>query len=382
MKILQIEWTIKGFNQELDSNFSKTWDSPETLVLVFFSPGLVESGLWSELTRLFPRSCVTGCSGAGEVAGDRLEDHKAVITLCRFQKGRIKLITQKIDAIDDSFNCGKKLAETFPRDDLVGLYLISEGLLVNGTDLIGGVYAGLPDQVPVAGGLAGDGPHFKKTFVLGPQGPTSGLVAAVGFYGPALTFSCAAEGGWIPFGPPRKITRSHANVLYEIDGKPALQLYREYLGKQAENLPASGLLFPMQLETQGLVNRQVVRTLLAIDEAEQSMTFAGDMPQGASARLMQVGINNLIHAAKTAGEQCAALSHAETPVLSLVVSCVGRRLVMGEKTEDELEVIAGLLPAASVQAGFYSYGEIAPGRQGLSELHNQTMTLTWISEKV
>ena len=381
MKTLQLEWTRKGFSQDPGPDFAREWDSTNTLVLVFFSPELVDSALWTELARLLPNSCRTGCTGAGEVAADRLEDHKAIITLCRFKTGTIKLLTQTIDKIGDSFNCGQKLAKAFPRNDLSGLYIISEGLLVNGTELIAGVYAGLPDHVPVAGGLAGDGSNFKATYVLGPNGPTSGLVAGVAFYGKSLTFTCAAEGGWIPFGPPRKITRSVANVLYEIDGKPALQLYREYLGKQAENLPASGLLFPIQLETQGQANCELVRTLLAIDETEQSMTFAGDMPQGSSARLMQVGINNLIQAAKTVAEQCAAHTPKETPVLSLVVSCVGRRLVMGEKTEDELEMIAGLLPRSSIQTGFYSYGEIAPGRRGLSELHNQTITLTWITEK-
>jgi hypothetical protein len=237
-------------------------------------------------------------------------------------------------------------------------------------------------ELNLSGGLAGDGPNFKKTFVLVDGEPCESAISAIGFYGTDVSLFSGAAGGWRPFGPVRTITKSNSNVLYELDGRPVLELYKEFLGEQSKKLPGSALLFPINLKTgveQG--HRNAVRTVLAVDEATQSMTFAGDVPEGTSIQLMRASHEDLVDAAHSVSVFTGSKINKALPILSLIVSCVGRRLVMGENTENEIEEVLVTLPAQTIQTGFYSYGEIAAGETGVCDLHNQTMTITLIQEK-
>ena len=211
--------------------------------------------------------------------------------------------------------------------------------------------------------------------------PASGIVRGVGLYGDALRMGHGSMGGWDIFGPERTITRARANVLYELDGRPALDLYKSYLGELSGGLPATGLLFPLAIRTAGSRPDEpsLVRTILAVDEDDQSMTFAGDMPEGARAQLMRANVDRLIEGAADAALMVDGGGGAG-PTLVLGISCVGRRLVLGERTEEEIEATVECLPGGVQQIGFYSYGEISPHASGLCELHNQTMTLTTIHE--
>jgi hypothetical protein len=231
----------------------------------------------------------------------------------------------------------------------------------------------------VTGGLAGDGSSFKRTWVLVDGRPTEHAVVAVGFYGDAVHVHHGSQGGWDIFGPERRVTRSEGSVLYELDGHPALELYKQYLGERADGLPATALLFPLALRATATDAKTLVRTVLAVDEATQSMTFAGDVPQGSLAQLMRANFDRLVEGASEAAR--SAGGYAATDSLAIAVSCVGRRLVLGERTEEEVEATCSALPSGAKQVGFYSYGEISPYAAGeRSDLHNQTMTVTTIWE--
>jgi hypothetical protein len=257
--------------------------------------------------------------------------------------------------------------------------VLSDGLGVNGTELVAGLTAGTGSQVLISGGLAGDGPRFERTWVLVDGVPRVGYVTALGLAGDDLVVSHGSRGGWDIFGPERLITKSDGNVLYELDGQPALELYKKYLGDRAVGLPATGLLFPLAVRASGESGRSLTRTILAVDEATQSMTFAGDMPQGALAQLMRASFDRLVDGAYDAASDADGMP--EGPTLALAVSCVGRRLLLGARTEDELEAALSALPPGTVQIGFYSYGEISPGVAGTCDLHNQTMTITTFGER-
>jgi hypothetical protein len=234
--------------------------------------------------------------------------------------------------------------------------------------------------VVVTGGLAGEGPRFERTWVIVDGKPASGFVTAVGLYGDKINVGHGSKGGWDIFGPERTVTRSTGNVVYELDGRPVLALYKEYLGDLAAELPASGLLFPLAVRAPG-DDKRLVRTILGIDEEAQSLIFAGDVSQGHRVQLMQAQFDRLIGGA----EDAAALARSRTdtaPQLSVAISCVGRRLVLGERTEDELEATLHALPDGIAQVGFYSYGEISPDLEGTCDLHNQAMTLTTFGEAV
>lgn len=368
-------------------------DSEQTLVLVFGAPALMDrDGPLRDLVQAFPRSKVLGCSTAGEIFGTKVLDDSIVVAVARFEATPLRSAAAPVPAVEGSFAAGEALGRQLADEGLRGVHVLSDGLAVNGSELVRGLVSVLPAGVVVTGGLAGDGDRFVRTWVLHEGAPVSGYVTAVGFYGDAVQIGHGSAGGWDPFGPRRLVTRSKGNVLYELDGKPALELYKQYLGDRAEGLPATGLLFPLALSRPDASGgeseeRRVVRTILAVDEATQSLTFAGDIPTGAHAQLMKAQLDRLIEGAERAASLAAtpagssAGSGGEGPVLAIAISCVGRRLVLGERTDEETEAIHEALPAGSEVVGFYSYGELSPISSGSCDLHNQTMTLTTIRER-
>lgn len=368
-----IGWSTDGF-PDLDSD--------RTLVLVFGAARyLKDSTAINELRRKLPRSHFLGCSTAGEILGSELLDECLAVAVYRFEHTRVATASAPIKSRGDSFAVGEMIARKLAQPSLRGLFVLSDGLNVNGSEFARGINSVVPENVVVTGGLAGDGDRFKQTWVLNGAVPTSGIVSAVGFYGDRIHIGHGSKGGWDVFGPERVVTRSEGNVLFELDGKPALPLYKEYLGERAAGLPATALLFPLSLWDDGDDETKLVRTILAIDDGAQSMTFAGDIPQGHRAQLMRANFDRLIEGAAESAQMTRSNNHSGGACLSVAISCVGRRMVLGERTEEELEGVLDVLPAGTQQVGFYSYGEISPFVSGgRCTLHNQTMTLTTISE--
>ena len=362
-----------------------TLDSEETLVLLFGAPDLIDTPhRIREVVDACPRSHVMGCSTAGEIHGCEIFDDSIAVAAVRFDHTPIRTAHAAVHSPNDSYAAGRAIATQLKQPSLRGVLVLSDGLNVNGSELVKGLNDTLGEAVVVTGGLAGDGTHFKRTWVLKDRTPQSGYVTAVGFYGDHVRLGHGSKGGWDKFGPERLVTKSTGNILYELDGRPALQLYKEYLGDRASGLPATGLLFPLAIRTSQAEGKVLVRTILAVDEATQSMTFAGDIPEGVFAQLMRANFDRLIQGASEAATLTFDHhngSHADSPTLSIAISCVGRRLVLGERTEEEIEATLDILPKGSRQVGFYSYGEISPYTSGACDLHNQTMTLTTITEQ-
>ncbi len=326
----------------------------------------------------FPQAQLAGCSTAGEICDTQVMTNRIVVTALRFDKTTIKLSSVQFDEGEDSLNIGHQLAQQLPHQQLQLCFVLSDGLNVNGTRLVDGLAAGLPPDTLITGGLAGDGKRFGSTQVCINQNFGSMQAVAIGFYGDALKIGAGSQGGWSPFGPKRLITHSDTNVLFELDGQSALALYKEYLGEYAEELPSSGLRFPLRITTED--GQSFVRTLLAIDEAAGSMTFAGDVPKGATAQLMRSNIDSLVDGAQGAAQH--ARQNQEQPTqLAILISCVGRKLVMDQRIEEEIEAVKEELGKQAQLCGYYSYGEICPlPATGKNVLHNQTMTITTLSE--
>jgi hypothetical protein len=280
-----------------------------------------------------------------------------------------------------SADAGEKLAKSLPSDELVHVFVISDGLKVNGSELVKGLTKILPPHVAVTGGMSGDGARFQQTLVCGEDGFEEGVICAIGFYGSRLKVGYGSMGGWDSFGPERRVTKSRGNVLFELDGQSALALYKKYLGEHAAGLPASGLFFPLSLRSDES-GTPVVRTILGVDEKEQSITFAGDLPEGSFVRLMKANFDRLIDGANHAAQSSTKVIGADSPDLAVLISCVGRKLVLKQRIEEEVESVRDVLGPAATMTGFYSYGEISPFTPSAKcELHNQTMTITTFSEK-
>ncbi|MDP2320697.1 MAG: FIST N-terminal domain-containing protein [Acidobacteriota bacterium] len=374
MKVQQCRWSEDG-----------EWagpppDAAAQLVLVFGDRATISRpALGADLAARWPAATIIGCSTAGQICGTEVFDAGLAATAIRFEHTPLRAASAPVTAAG-SAAAGAALATALAGPDLIHVLLFSEGLDINGEALVRGLGERLPATVSVTGGLSADGEQFQETVVLSGGLPHRNLVTAVGLYGSSLSVGCGSVGGWDSFGPERQITKSQGNVLYELDGQSALALYKRYLGEHASDLPASGLLFPLSLRTRD-ASTPVVRTILSVNETEQSLTFAGNVPVGGYVRLMKANFDRLIDGAVGAGRISAGA--LGTPVdLALLISCVGRRMVLRQRVEEEVEGVRDIIGPAAVITGFYSYGEISPFTPNARcELHNQTMTVTTLSER-
>ena len=351
------------------------------LVLVFGNRYILEDkGIYNEVKDLFPSGHIVFGTTSGEILEDSVYENSAVLTAIELEKGSFLVKRENVANFDNDDAClGEHLMQTFPSENLKHLFLVSEGSTVNGSALIAGFEKNKNKGVGLSGGLCGDDGRFEKTLSSYNQNPKEGEIVAIGFYGESLEITSANYGGWMPFGPERLITKSKDDILHELDGKPALDLYKKYLGEKAKELPESALLFPLSVRYPD-EEVAMVRTILNIDETNNTMIVAGDVPEGSKVQLMMSTVDDIANGARTAAKY--AMNKRKTPPeLALLISCVGRKLVMGQRTEEEVDEVISVIGKNSVVTGFYSYGEMAPfADQEACKLHNQTMTLTLLSE--
>jgi hypothetical protein len=360
---------------------------PEKVSLVFYfgtRQMLACGARYNELRKMFPAAHILGCSTGGQINNNDISDDEIVGAAIGFDATKLRLVGHDITDAQQSRHCGETIGRALSREDLAGVFVLSDGLNVNGSELVKGLVAAIGPNIPLTGGLAGDGTDFTETLVGGDCAPRARMVVGIGFYGSAIRIGHGSAGGWDLFGPRRQVTKSSGNVLFELDGQPALDLYERYLGPEdSKGLPGSALLFPIQVHDSRRPDSAVVRTVLAIDHEARSMTFAGDVPQGWTAQLMRGNFDRLAEGAADAARQARAGLEASggDHQLSILVSCIGRRLLMGQRTSDEAEAAGAELGAHTLRLGFYSYGEISPhAKSGVCELHNQTMTVTSFAE--
>lgn len=346
MRSEQIRWSEKNGWGEWDEALASQRD----LLLVFFDhPACLSEGWYQELRGMYPNALIIGASSSGSIVDTTISDHDAVATAITFEKSRVRCASYAVSDFENVHDIGAALGTDLLEDQLRHVFVVSDGLSINGSELARGLSERLPEGITITGGLAGDGSRFKTTYVIAQGAAESNIVAAVGFYGETLRSKSGCFAGWEEFGPERRITRSSANTLYEIDGKPALELYKSYLGELTADLPGSGLRFPMSVR-RDIHAPPLIRTLLAVDEEAQSLTFAGDVPQGYLCRLLKTNMDLLIEYAGMAAK--ASLIVQEGAFLTILVSCVGRRLVLGQLCEEELDIIRETLGENAIMTGF------------------------------
>lgn len=367
------DWELERNDENLDYENAQ-------LVLAYGARAILEDeAFFSLLKEKFSTAEIALSSSSGEIFSNEVYDDTVAVTVISFDQARLN--TAQIDITDfpDSYQAGKMLISQLPKDDLRWVFVLSDGSNVNGSQLVEGLNSSRLENVLITGGLAGDGDHFEKTVVGLNTVAEPNKIVAIGFYGNNLVLSHSSFGGWESFGLEKTVTKSRHNVLYEINGKNALELYKKYLGKYAQELPGSALLFPLSLTSENNPY-PVVRTILSVNENDESMVFAGDLPEGSKVRFMKANIDRLVDAAHDAANQCLEMNH-EKPALALIISCVGRKLVLGDRIAEEVDVVRDVLGTDTLIAGFYSYGEISPLRPfDNCVLHNQTITITTINE--
>jgi hypothetical protein len=379
MRVERLSWLLPDCGE-----LAKLKHAEPDLIIYFGSRASLASGAaFEQLKATCPGAMILGCTTGGQIHEHDAVDDEITGVAIRFDETKIRLVSEMVGSSADSRTCGRAIGERLLAPDIAGIFILSDGLNVNGSELVAGITEMIGPHVPLTGGLAGDGSRFEETLVGANCAPQSRMVAGIGFYGNAIRIGHGSAGGWDVFGPWRKVTRSQGNVLFELDGEPALDLYERYLGDEAEGLPGTGLLFPLQIQNPDNADHRIVRTILAVDRDKRSLTFAGDIPVGWSAQLMRGNFDRLSRGAADAARQATEgfADGQATNGVALLVSCIGRRLLMGQRVSEEIEAAGAVLGTQFARLGFYSYGEISPHAvSGICELHNQTMTITTITE--
>ena len=379
MKLEQAVWCP---TDTWESEPSGTMRDSAQLVMVFGSLDALKTGTaLAALNKAYPSAEIIGCSTAGEILGDQVKEGSVVSTAICFDSARFKGTLVEVEKAGTSYRAGERLAECLEKRNLVHVLVLSDGLRVNGSELIKGMLRHLPRHVTITGGLSADDGHFRETAQIWKGALIQESVLAIGLYGNSLKVGCGSLGGFDPFGPERLVTRSEDNILYELDGKSALALYKEYLGQHAAGLPGTAFYFPLAVRTDER-KTPLIRTVLGIDEEKNCLRFAGDMPLGAYARLMKSNSDRIINGAISAAKNSLTSIGATPPNLAILISCVGRKLILKQRTEDEVEGVHEIFGSETLQTGFYSYGELAPTNVNeRCELHNQTMSVTTLTEE-
>lgn len=366
------KWQYKGCEAK---------DFNPQLVFVFANRFLLEQPkILKEAKALFANADVVFASTAGEVMGTTVRDNTLTFTAIEFEHSHHEIFRVNVlDYDKDSYRAGNALCDQINKNNLKHVFVISEGSNVNGSSLIDGLEKNLSEKIAITGGMCGDDARFERTLAGVNNFPEEGEIIAVGLYGDTLEVSFSNHGGWIPFGPERIVTRSEGNVLFELDNKPALDLYKTYLGDKAAELPQASLFYPLSVKIESKEN-PLVRTILNIEEDTNAMILAGDIPEKARVQLMMANVDGIVDGAVQAAQQ-SMNGRKEKPQLAIAVSCIGRKLVMDQRVEEEIEEVSLVIGSDVPITGFYSYGEMAPFAGSRNcELHNQTMTLTLISE--
>lgn len=375
--------SVNASRAELMQKLAGLMEIEPQVIVIFADKAFLEGNTdFATARQKYPDTHIIGCSSAGEISATGVLHGQGTLLAMHFDTTRVRVATAPLTNAEDSYEAGQKIAHDLAQTPgLRSIFTLSPGLNVNGSAVARGMTAAAPAGVVMTGGLAGDGTNFKETLTLLDAHVYKDHIVAFGLYGDDICVGTGSRGGWRPFGPIRQVTRVENNVLYELDGKPALELYKTYLAEKAAELPASGLLYPLSIvDEKDHQETGLIRTILDIDEKANSLVLAGELPPNSLVRLMHADIDALVDGATAAATQA---DQTEGVSATLMVSCVGRRLVMGQDVDEEVEAVRGVLGEASSYAGFYSYGELSPfnNAQGL-ELHNQTMTITTFHEKV
>lgn len=362
-------WELDPMSQPVD-------DAGVNLVLCFASKlKLSDKHIYNNFKAKFPEAEIAMVSTSGEIYQESVLNNSVVVAALEFDKTSVQSTSVNIKDYKNTYEAAISLGKKLPKDDLSNILVFSDGSLVNGSELVKGLSTQVAKNILITGGLAGDDANFESTLVGLNKQPIEGEIMAIGFYGKHLTVTHGSQGGWDIFGLQKRVTNSSSNVLIELEDQNALDLYKKYLGEESERLPGSALLFPLSVTIPG-ATIPVVRTILSINEEDKSMTFAGDIPVGSEVRFMKANFDKIINAASTAADQSSIDEHKD-PDFSLLISCVGRKLILDSRIDEETKSVYKSFHGNTVVAGFYSYGEISPVvAGGKCQLHNQTMTIT------
>jgi hypothetical protein len=224
----------------------------------------------------------------------------------------------------------------------------------------------------VVGGAAGDEGKFQATHVGEPQKAGSDMAAALHLF-TRTPLGVGIGHGLEPTTEKMRVTKAKANVVQEIDGRPAFKVYEEHARKRGVTLsPASAgeylIANELGIITAGKVSR--ARAPLSVGK-DGSLTCAAEVPQGAHVAILDGKPDAMVAAAKEAASEALRNLQGQEPAGVLLFDCVCRGLILKDGFQREIDAVRGVMGEVPV-AGFLTYGEIASYSGRIESWHNTT----------
>ena len=325
----------------------------------------------SLLKSTFPNADIVYCTSVGQIVMNEISNEVLSVTAIEFSSTQTKSLCLNISDYATKEEARIAIANQIKTEELSHILLFVDGMNVNPTEVLSCINEITQNKICITGGLASDEARFEDASIGLNEKPKPGKIIAIGFYGDKIHIHHSTCGGWEVFGMPKTVTKQEQNILFEIDDQPALDLYKEYLGKYVEGLPQSALFFPLAILNMDNENI-LTRTILSVDHANKSLIFAGDMPQGSKIQFMKSTLNKLIEASENADMIVKTKNTSQVIDYVLAISCVGRKLVLKHRIDEEVEKLYNIFGENTKLSGFYSHGEVAPFSNGSTSFFCKT----------
>jgi len=359
-------------------------DSARTLIVVFAK--CENPAQWeplSELIAAYPKSKIIGCSSNTVINDGSLLEDSTSVGIIRFRDAELRIAQAKIGDFDDSRTAGLLIGAELHDIDLNGVLLFSDGETSDATAIVRGLQETLPPEITIAGGLSGGAnAEVSVTPWVLIDGKICAMSAcAVGLIGPTVEVVPATGGGWRQIGKDCICTQSYHRTLFELGGRRADDVYREFIHKHTgEGESFECVDYPLAIGTDGL-EMQIVRDVVEIDDDKGALVLAGDIPENAVVRVMHSNADDILDGVDEAVERLRSkMILPKSNALCICISCMGRKVVMGERTAEEPRLVKEKLGSKISHAGFYAFGEISTTTSGSPYVHNHTITLVMIRE--
>ncbi|MEQ9308581.1 MAG: FIST N-terminal domain-containing protein [Balneolaceae bacterium] len=375
---MKVDHFILQGNQFTYSKKEITRIEPISFILTFTTRTILENpNSLDEIRKIYPGVPIVSCSTSGEIYEAEVLDNSITGVAIQLEKTSFEIEKVNVKDFSNSHEAGVKLANKLSSKNLKHLFILSDGWIVSGPELIEGLYSKIDKEVSISGGMAGDGANFSKTVVGLDTDIKSGNICAIALYGDHIQIGFGSHGGWDEIGSEMEITRANGRVVYELDHKPALDLYKSHLGNDVLGLPGTALLYPVSI-SYGKQSEVFVRTVHNIDEKSKSIILGAEINEGETLSFMRAEFDDPFEGVVNAS--LSALENVSEPQLAIIISCIGRKLLFGQSIQTEIDIIKEGLGNSPTLIGFYSYGEICPTKKTFAQLNHQMITITTLSE--
>lgn len=335
------------------------------LTLVFSSVRYADPRLLKGINSMTAGCSLIGCTDAGGISTAGPVRRSVVAVALKARGGRFQ--TGVGYAVSkNARQAGQDLAQSLSRQgaqQAKALLALPDGLAGNGSAWLRGVQSILGESLPIVGGCAADDFAFEKTFQFFNDEILQDSIPAALFCGD-IEVGIGVQHGWIPLGRPRRVTKASGPVIYELDRRPAVALYEEYLGVKKDELteePLAHVAMTYPLGT--VVPRQaeyLLRHAIRVGENE-SIVCTAETQEGSWVRLMIGSNESALEAAKKAASRAMRQVSPVRLKGALVFCGVARQKMLGSDFRGEIDVVRDSLGGTGVRiGGFYSYGELAP----------------------